>query len=247
MVPALLAFLAILQGCSRREPSKAKAKLEIKAGITNPPVPPCDTWLRQAINTPGGTAARLDAVANLARHCREHRVFQNLRWIIGHENDDVAVRIAIVRALPNWEELSMATPVIVEALSMPAPRAAAIETLESMGPAQGEKETRLLRQVGSMQAGQARLRTMSILGKLYGRDHRVLDFLRNELRNGNRWERSMAASELCGLGEVDASLAAARDSEPLVRKSIAAALGRCREGGGSGEAEVMQASRSVWH
>jgi hypothetical protein len=202
---------------------------------------PCDGWLRQVMNVSVPADVRVEAVLKLAEHCRTHNIFQVIHSIVDHESDSVAVRAAIVRAMPAWDEAShptmmLPTMVIVGALSVPGVRAAAMETLERMGAARGEKEARLLRHLASLRPGESGLRTMGTLGKLYGRDYRVQNLLRETMRAGNRWERALAASELFGLGEVDTALDAAADPEPRVRKSLAAAIGRYHESRG---AEVL--------
>ena len=200
------------------------------------PQSPCDGWLRQVMNVSVPADARVKAVLKLAEHCRTHNIFQVIRSIVDHEYDSAAVRAAIVRAMPAWDEASLATTVIVGALSVPGVRAAAVETLERMGAARGEKESRLLRHLASLRPGESGLRTMGTLGKLYGRDYRVLKLLRETMRTGNRWERALAASELFGLGEVETALDATADPEPRVRKSLAVVIGRYREARG---AEVL--------
>ena len=67
------------------------------------------------------------------------------------------------------------------------------------------------------------------LPTLYGRDRRILDYLIELFRRGNRWERALATSELFGLGEPETALEAARDPEARVRRSLAAAVGWSRE------------------
>ncbi|HEX8783599.1 MAG TPA: HEAT repeat domain-containing protein [Steroidobacteraceae bacterium] len=202
---------------------------------------PCDGWLRQVINVSVPADVRVEAVLKLAERCRTHDIFQAIRSIVDHEYDSAAVRASIVRAMPAWDEAShptmmLPTVVIVGALSVPGVRAVAVETLERMGAARGEKEARLLRHLASLRPGESGLRTIGSLGKLYGRDYRVQNLLRETMRAGNRWERALATSELFGLGQVETALDAAADPEPRVRKSLAAAIGRYREPRG---AEVL--------
>src|SRR5262245_14596563 len=103
------------------------------------PQSPCDGWLRQVMNVSVPADARVEAVLKLADHCRIHNIFQVLRSVVDHEHDSAEVRAAIVHAMPAWDEASPATTVIVGALSVPGVRAAAVETLERMGAARGEK------------------------------------------------------------------------------------------------------------
>ncbi|MBZ5619478.1 MAG: HEAT repeat domain-containing protein [Acidobacteriia bacterium] len=175
---------------------------------------------------------------NLAKQCRDHNVFQTLCLIVNYNSDDeLAVRSAIVRALPNWDDSSFPTMAVVRALSIHGLRGVAVETLDKMGPAKGEKESRLLTALTSLPSGDSKQYRVAGLPVLFGRDYRVLDYLNEMLRTGNRWERALAASELCGLGEVETALGAAEDPESRVRKSLAASLGWYREQRG---AEILK-------
>jgi hypothetical protein len=121
---------------------------------------------------------------------------------------------------------------IVEALSLPGLRQTAIETLDRMRPVTGEKETELLNTLADLRSGVANPYGVSGLPANYGRDQRILDYLTELFRRGNRWERALAASELFGLGEIETALEAARDPEPRVRRSLAAAVGWSGDGRG---------------
>jgi hypothetical protein len=188
----------------------------------------CEGWIRQISDKSEPTPIRIEAVENIGRECRDHQIFQRLRWIVDSEGDDPAVRGAIIRVLPQWEH-PFVPHAIVLALSLPGVRATAVETLDRMGPVTGEKESRLVSELASLRSGAADLIRLSALPALYGRDHRFLNYLNELLRTGNRWERALAASELFGLGEVDTALRAGRDSEPRVRRSLAWAIGRYRD------------------
>jgi hypothetical protein len=146
-----------------------------------------------------------------------------------NEGGDVAVRSAIVRVLPRWGDTAMQVIAIVQALSLPDLRQTAIETFDKMGPVTGDKETRLLATLAGLRSGIADPYQVYGLPKLYGRDRRVLDYLTELFRRGNRWERALAASELFGVGEIETALEAARDPEARVRRSLAAAVGWSRE------------------
>jgi SMI1 / KNR4 family (SUKH-1) len=108
-------------------------------------------------------------------------------------------------------------------------RQTAIETFDKMGPVTGDKETRLLATLARLRSGVADHYQVFGLPNLYGRDRRVLDYLTELFRRGNRWERALAASELFGLGEIETAPEAARDPEARVRRSLAAAVGWSRE------------------
>jgi hypothetical protein len=98
-----------------------------------------------------------------------------------------------------------------------------------MGPVTGDKETRLLATLAALRGRVADPHQVYGLPTLYGRDRRILDYLTELFRRGNRWERALAASELFGLGETETALEAARDPEARVRRSLAAAVGWSRE------------------
>ncbi|HLK69444.1 MAG TPA: HEAT repeat domain-containing protein [Bryobacteraceae bacterium] len=200
-----------------------------RISITTPPLSPCDRWMHDVLSRSQAAAARLEALENLARHCRDHRAFQAIRPIIDHEMDDLSVRKAIVRALALWEDGFFPAMAVVHALSVPGLRQVAVETLDAMSPVSGQKETRLLAELANQPSGAARQFRMAVMPGLYGRDHRFLNYLRETLRSGNRWERAMAASVLCGIGEIEPALEAAADPEARVRKSVAAAIGGFHE------------------
>ncbi len=198
---------------------------------TDPPASPCDRWMRQVTDTAQPLSVRLEAAGSLTSQCRNHRVFQTLRSLLDHAGDDLSLRKAIVQGLTEWEDGFLPTMTLVHALSIPGLRATAVETLDRMAPVTGPRESRLL-QLPTLKPGASKHYRVSSLPGVCGRDRRLLDYLRQMLQTGNRWERALAASELCGLGEVEMSLAAATDSEPRVRKSLAAALSYFREESG---------------
>jgi hypothetical protein len=139
--------------------------------------------------------------------------------------------------LSKWEDGFLPTLAVVHALSVPGLRPVAVETLDKMGPVTGQKESRLLAELASLKPGTSKQFRVSGMPGLYGRDPRVLNYLQGQVRNGNRWERALAASVLCGLGDVETSLTAAVDPESRVRRSLAAAIGTFREARG---VEVLQ-------
>jgi hypothetical protein len=194
-----------------------------------PPPSKCDDWAGMACDHSQSPSIRIEAVKSLASECLEHLVFQSLCWMAKDEGDDVAVRSAIVRVLPRWGDSAMHVTAIMDALSLPGLRQAAIETLDKMRPVTGEKETCLLNTLADLRSGFANPYGVSDLPANYGRDQRILDYLTELVRRGNRWERALAASELFGLGEIETALEAARDPEPRVRRSLAAAVGWFRD------------------
>jgi HEAT repeat protein len=201
-----------------------------------PVVSKCEVWIRQVSDRSQGTAIRIEAVENIGRECHDHQIFQRLGWIVDAEGDDPAVRRAIIRVLPKCRH-PFTPHAIVRALSLPGVRAAAVETLDRMGPISGEKEARLVGELASLRGGTADPIRVSALPARYGRDRRLLTYLSELLRTGNRWERALAGSELLGLGEVETALSAARDSAARVRKSLASAIGRYGERRG---AEILE-------
>ncbi len=196
----------------------------------------CEGWIQQVSDKSQPTAVRIEAVENIGRECQDHQIFQRLGWIVDTEEDDAAVRGAIVRILPKWGH-PFVPHAIVRALSLPGVRAAAVETLDRMGLVTGEKESRLASELASVRSGVADPIRVSALPSLYGRDPRLLNFLKELMRTGNRWERALAASELLGLGEVETALGAAHDAEPRVRRSLASAIGQYLEQRG---AEILE-------
>jgi hypothetical protein len=150
--------------------------------------------------------------------------------MIKDERDDVAVRSAIVRVLPRWGDSAMHVMPIVGALSLPGLRQTALETLDKMSPVTGEKETWLLNTLADLRSGIANsYAVVPGLPANYGRDRRILDYLTELFRRGNRWQRALAASELFGLGEIETALEAGHDLEPRVRRSLAASVGWSRD------------------
>jgi hypothetical protein len=67
------------------------------------------------------------------------------------------------------------------------------------------------------------------LPRRWGRDPRVLEFLKEELQHPFENRRRDAIFGLCTLGEVQTALEAANDPSPLVRSSLASGLGHYRE------------------
>lgn len=209
----------------------------------------CDLWVRQASDRAQGTPARLEAIQNLAKHCREHRVLQQLTWVVSDPEQDLAVRNAIAGIIPTWvqgaeePEAAYARSSLIRVLSVPGVRATAVETLRTMAPAEGQREARLIADLRSLRSGGYDPGRVAILPQTYGRDPRVVEYLKELLQTGNRWQRALAASELCGLGDVDLALSGSQDPEPRVRKSLAKALGWFREERGTETLERMSGDR----
>ena len=73
----------------------------------------CNEWLANAIRPAAASELRIEAVRNMAQHCRDHNVFQTLRFSAEHENDDALVRSAMVRALPSVGQSQFTTSAVV--------------------------------------------------------------------------------------------------------------------------------------
>ena len=181
-------------------------------------------------------SSRIEAIENLARECHEHQTFQSLRWLPENLNDDENVRRALVRLLPNWGDGPMQLSVFIRALSIPGIRGEAVKALDSVAPVTGQRQARLFDELARLRTGVWGFLHVAGLPKLYGRDPLVLEFLNEWMRTGNQWQRALAASELCGLGETETAFRAVSDPEARVRKSLAVAIGYFNEQSG---AEVL--------
>ena len=202
--------------------SRPLTRLEIRVVGSQPPSK-CEEWLRRAGDPSQPASMRIEAVESLASECREHRVFQRLCLMVGVERDDVAVRAAIVRVLPRWGDAAMHMMAIVRALSMPGVRQTAVEVLDKMGPVSGDKEPRLLATLAALRSRFADPYQVSGLPNLYGRDRRILDYLTELFRRGNRWERALAASAFIWSGAKSSSTRSrSRSGSPCAHES------RCR-------------------
>ena len=128
----------------------------------------CEGWIRQVSDKSQPAYTRIEAVENIGRECQEHQIFQRLGWIVDTEEDDAAVRGAIVRILPQ-----MGTPVRTAChragAPLPGVRAAAVETLDRMAQVTAEKESRLASELASLRSGVADPIRVSALPTLYGR------------------------------------------------------------------------------
>jgi HEAT repeat protein len=227
-IVAMLASEGLGIGLKGQEPPKLMQQVVIHAiGDTGPSR--CDKWMRQTSDRSQPAKLRIEALDSLSKECLDHRTFQSLGSIIESESDDVTVRSAIVRVLPRWGDSPMHRIAILRALSLPGVRPAAVDTLDKMGQARGDKESRLLAELKALRSGVADPYRVSALPVVYGRDRRVLDYLDELFRRGNRWERALATSELFGIGEVETALAAVRDPESRVRNSLAVAIGWYRD------------------
>lgn len=199
-------------------------------------------------------AERIEAIRNLASQCREppllsaralkslgNLIDPNLGYYFDDERvarNDQVVRREAVRALGNWGRDPVSLNVLVGALSIPGLRSTVVETLDQIGPATGPVQARLIAELNSLRADPGKRHLMTqFLPRGYGRDPLVIGYLKDLQKSGNRWDRALASSELCGLGELETALQSAHDPEPRVRKSLAVALGWYRESGGT---EVLE-------
>ena len=202
----------------------------------SPGLTKCQTWLQQALDMSSPASSRIEAIENLARECHEHQTFQSLSWLPENIDDDENVRRALVRLLPNWGDGPMQLNVFIRALSIPGIRGEAVRAMDSMAPARGQRQARLFDELARLRTGGWGFLQVSSLPRLYGRDPLVLEFLSEWMRVGNQWQRALAASELCGLGETETAFRAVSDPKARVRKSLAVAIGYFNEQSG---AEVL--------
>lgn len=211
-------------------PEKSERRILAHVMLTpeSPPLSPCERWTRQLSDRSQPLPVRIEAVESLNRECRDHRTWQTFRGMVDQPNEELAIRGAIVRGYSRWEENFLPLIAVVHALNKPGLRLIAIETLDKIGPVSGQKEKRLA-ELSGLKPGASKQLSVYTIPSLFGRDPRALQYLRDLLRTGNRWERALAASVLCGLGEVQAAFAVATDPEPRVRKSLAATIGAFRE------------------
>jgi len=215
------------------EQNDKKFRHQLVPSHQTPGMTKCQAWLQQTLDTRSPASIRIEAIENLARECHEHQTFQTLRWLPQNTGDDEDVRRAVVRLLPNWGDGPMQLNALIRALSTPGVRGEAVKAMDSMAPLKGQREARLLDNLARLRAGGWNFLQVAALPKIYGRDLRVLDFLKEWMQTGNQWQRALSASELCGLGETEAAFGAVSDPYARVRKSLAVAIGYFNERSGA--------------
>ncbi len=145
------------------------------------------------------------------------------------------MRCAVVDEMPAWGHYSAAN-FLYRHFQDDQVQAAARAALKRMGPATGEMETRLLADLSALRNGDAALWRMANLGRNYGCDPRLLEYLQESLDSGDKQVRMIAVSELCSLGEPAPGLKMEADPLPEVRARLCETFGRNREQSG---AEVL--------
>ncbi len=215
--------------------------------------------------------ARINAAEALSKESQDSDAWRALFSVIDAEDEEVALRCAAIRFLPEWgRELNSAHPLtafaaigyLTRAYLNREVRNTAIATLENIGPVTGEPEVMLLAQLAALRgtasdeyvaaalnsvtgelkellSSQMRImrgedefqRGYSVvnLPQNWGRDPRVLEFLKEELQRGNEQRRRDAVHGLCVLRELDSALQAVDDPSPMVRSHLAGMLGSYRE------------------
>jgi HEAT repeat protein len=232
------------------------------------------------------TAARVAAAGELAMQFPDYDAWKALCSVAIAEDDDADVRIAVIRALPEWNR-GAAMEMLVRAYEDQRVRRAALATLDELGFAAGRDETLLMAELTALRGKATAEYVARVLGSLsgtvrdvlsirltalgkadpiavrsavadlpqrYGRDARVLEFLRETLRSSDSGLRATAAAGLCRLGEIAAILESAHDPSPEVRGMLASVLGLYREEQGGGalthlledsDADVVQEARKA--
>jgi SMI1 / KNR4 family (SUKH-1) len=208
--------------------------------------------------------ARINAAEALSKESQDYDAWKALCSVIDAEGEEAALRCAAIRFLPEWNRFA-AIEYLTRPYVNPEVRSTAIETLDKMGSAKGDREVMLLAQLAalrgtatdeyvaaalesvtgdlkrslSMQMDNMRgsdeiHRSCSVIGlpQSWGREPRVLEFLKEELQRGDEQRRRDAVYGLCVLRELDPALLAAGDPSPMVRSHLASTLGSYREEAG---------------
>jgi cell wall assembly regulator SMI1 len=178
-------------------------------------------------------SVRVEAARRLPLECREYSVWTALCSIVVEEQEDLVVRCGAVQAIPDWSHHA-AVNFLTRAFSNEQVRAAAVATLERMGRVEGKLEERLAADLSSIKRGDAHsdMRILNLPGS-YGRDPRVIEYLRELLHSPDGQLRARAAIGLCTLGETRWALTLAGDPSPEVRAKLCEVLGIYREHSGA--------------
>jgi cell wall assembly regulator SMI1 len=159
--------------------------------------------------------------------------------IAAEEDEDPVVRCGAVHAMPDWNRYA-AVNFLIRGFQNERVRAAALATLEKMGPVEGEREVKLLADLSSIRRGDANAGVhIANLPGYYGRDPRVLECLRELLHSGDSHVRAWGVTGLCCLGESTTLLNLAGDPSPEVRGALCKALGWYREQSGAAVLERL--------
>jgi len=112
----------------------------------------CTDWTNRLIDRAQPATARAEAAQKLARKCRDYTVWQTLCSIAYDEDEVPAVRCGAVQALSDWNRYA-AVNFLTRAFYNSEVRAAAVATLEKMGPVEGEMEVKLLSDLSALRRG----------------------------------------------------------------------------------------------
>src|SRR6266481_123053 len=112
----------------------------------------CTDLTNRLIDREQPATARAEAAQKLARECRDYTVWQTLCSIARDEDEVPAVRCGVVQALPHWNRYA-AVNFLTRAFKNREVRAAAVATLEKMGPVEGETEAKLLSDLSALRRG----------------------------------------------------------------------------------------------
>jgi hypothetical protein len=137
-----------------------------------------------------------------------------MTWLQQNPTEDQRVQRTVIRLLPIWGTGPIQIRAFLISLSNPGIRGEAIAALDSLAPVTGQVEARLLTEVGNLRRVGWNFIQVRAMPRLYGRDPRLLACLAGFVRTGNRWQRALARSQLCGLGETQAAFSASSDQHP---------------------------------
>ena len=135
----------------------------------------CTDWTNRLIDRAQPATARAEAAQKLARECRDYTVWQTLCSIAYDEDEVPAVRCGVVQALPDWNRYA-AVNFLTRAFHNSEVRAAAVATLEKMGPVEGETEAKLLSDLSALRRGATDIYIEGLAGQ-YGRALRNLSMI----------------------------------------------------------------------
>lgn len=203
---------------------------------------------------------RADAARKLSLELEHWELGKAFYPIYDSEEEDTNLRL-IVLAILAFENPAGTIQTLVRPFENPKVRRGALDILDKLPPVTGEQETLLIAELASLRGTLTQQEIESLpldsgwkqilsakmsardpeigrscdavnLPRRWGRDPRVLAFLREELRLPEEDRRRDAVSGLCTLGEIDSALVAADDACSLVRSMLAKMLGYYREESG---------------
>lgn len=205
---------------------------------------------------------RIDAVRKFARESAEFsKVWDTLFSVVDSEDEDPALRSAALSTLAFQNPNRCASiQLLVRPFENPVVRRAAIEILNKLAPVTGQQEVLLTAELSALrgtltqqnieslplndlwkrilsakinQPEESRSCDVNGLAQRWGRDSRVLEFLKEELQHPSEIRRRNAIFGLVTLGELQIALEAVNDPSPVARSALATVLGKYREMQGS--------------